>query len=278
VRFGYAGYVRDASVNNGSDTTTFGERNYTGAMAGLYHVRHRVYDPELGRWTRRDPIGYVDGMGLYQYVSGASISMKDPTGLDPGSGKVPQPPQVVFKNCPAAWSTDASLQAALDDISLYCGRSSQCPSGITVTCTNKCGKFDAGECTINVGQTCDETGNPIANSNRVQFAIHELRNIMQDCQLGDFGDSSCNEKIRREVDAYLYAGQCTNSPFPAAPGGCCDRACNSMLASTDCYDKGWFGGRSAQAHAECVLDCAKLVPLEPIVLPPKSSIGHISWN
>ena len=56
IRFGYAGYVRDASVNNGGDVSTFGERDYTGAMAGLYHVRHRAYDPELGRWTRRDPI------------------------------------------------------------------------------------------------------------------------------------------------------------------------------------------------------------------------------
>ena len=80
IRFGYAGYVRDASVNNGGDVSTFGERNYTGAMAGLYHVRHRAYDPELGRWTRRDPIGYVDGMGLYQYVRGNPIVHGDASG------------------------------------------------------------------------------------------------------------------------------------------------------------------------------------------------------
>ncbi len=81
IRIGYAGYQWDGSVNNGSDTTTFGERNYTGAMAGLYHVRHRVYDPELGRWTRRDPIGYVDGMGLYEYVGGIAVSARDASGL-----------------------------------------------------------------------------------------------------------------------------------------------------------------------------------------------------
>jgi len=62
IRIGYAGYQWDGSVNIDL------ERAYTGAMAGVYHVRFRVYDPEMGRWTRRDPIGYVDGMGLYEYV------------------------------------------------------------------------------------------------------------------------------------------------------------------------------------------------------------------
>jgi len=50
-------------------------------MAGLYHVRFRVYDPEMGRWTRRDPIGYVDGMGLYEYVRGKAVASRDPNGL-----------------------------------------------------------------------------------------------------------------------------------------------------------------------------------------------------
>ena len=97
IRFGYAGYVRDASVNNGSDTTTFGERNYTGAMAGLYHVRHRAYDPELGRWTRRDPIGYVDGLNIYEMVGSDPINGGDPSGLGCTSWKprlVSAPPTV----------------------------------------------------------------------------------------------------------------------------------------------------------------------------------------
>jgi len=44
-------------------------------------VRHRVYVPEMGRWTRRDPIGYVDGVGLYEYVGGAPTRRNDPSGL-----------------------------------------------------------------------------------------------------------------------------------------------------------------------------------------------------
>jgi RHS repeat-associated protein len=59
---GYAGYVWDPYVK-------------------MNHVRHRVYSPEFGRWTRRDPLGYVDGMGLYEYVKGNSVSHADYLGL-----------------------------------------------------------------------------------------------------------------------------------------------------------------------------------------------------
>ena len=48
---------------------------------GLYHVRNRYYHPTLGRWTTRDPIGYGDGMNLYEYVRSRPIDSADPSGL-----------------------------------------------------------------------------------------------------------------------------------------------------------------------------------------------------
>jgi len=62
-RKGYAGYEFDMSVE-------------------AYHVRHRVYIPELGRWTKRDPLGYVDGLSLYEYCSSSAISHRDTFGLN----------------------------------------------------------------------------------------------------------------------------------------------------------------------------------------------------
>ena len=47
----------------------------------LYHVRHRMYHSTLGRWLQRDPLGYVDGMGLYQYVGSMPGAATDPEGL-----------------------------------------------------------------------------------------------------------------------------------------------------------------------------------------------------
>jgi RHS repeat-associated protein len=48
---------------------------------GLYHVRHRVYRPEWGRWLQRDPLGYAPGWNLYQYVNGMPWRSVDPMGL-----------------------------------------------------------------------------------------------------------------------------------------------------------------------------------------------------
>ena len=48
---------------------------------GFYQVRERVYHPTLGRWLQRDPIGYGDGMGLYEYVSGSPTGSRDASGL-----------------------------------------------------------------------------------------------------------------------------------------------------------------------------------------------------
>jgi RHS repeat-associated protein len=54
--------------------------------SGLYTVRFRSYSPTLGRWLERDPAGYVDGMGLYEYVRGGPIAAVDPSGLSTATG------------------------------------------------------------------------------------------------------------------------------------------------------------------------------------------------
>ncbi len=66
-RKGYAGYEYDPTLE--------------AAGKHLYHVRHRVYDADVGRWTRRDPLGYVDGMSLYEYVYSRPLIAGDPSGL-----------------------------------------------------------------------------------------------------------------------------------------------------------------------------------------------------
>lgn len=59
---GYAGYEGDAK------------------LSAKWHVRHRVLDSVLGRWLRRDPLGYVDGKNLCLYVRGRPVELIDPLG------------------------------------------------------------------------------------------------------------------------------------------------------------------------------------------------------
>ncbi|MCK4873242.1 MAG: hypothetical protein KAS72_10995 [Phycisphaerales bacterium] len=65
--FGYTGHRHDEAVDV------------------ILHARHRVLLTELGRWTRRDPLGYVDGMGLYGYVQGGPTTKVDPYGTEAGA-------------------------------------------------------------------------------------------------------------------------------------------------------------------------------------------------
>lgn len=61
--FGYAGMLRDPGSN-------------------LYLTMFREYDPSVGRWLSRDPIGELGGRNIYAYVGGDPLSYTDPYGLD----------------------------------------------------------------------------------------------------------------------------------------------------------------------------------------------------
>ena len=46
----------------------------------IYYVRNRTYNPVLGRWIQRDPIGYSGGINLYAYVDSSPAGAADRSG------------------------------------------------------------------------------------------------------------------------------------------------------------------------------------------------------
>jgi RHS repeat-associated protein len=57
---------------------------YTGREpdeTGLVYYRARYYDPTIGRFTQRDPIGLQGGINPYVYVNGNPVNFIDPQGL-----------------------------------------------------------------------------------------------------------------------------------------------------------------------------------------------------
>lgn len=54
----------------------------SGLAGGKWLARNRMLAADLGRWSRRDPIGYVDGPSLYQPMESNPLARQDPSGLD----------------------------------------------------------------------------------------------------------------------------------------------------------------------------------------------------
>jgi|GEM_PF-2186211 len=76
----------DGPARYGEPESFEGSRfQYTGQIAisevGLYYYKARFYAPSLGRFLQTDPLGYVDGLNLYVYVSGDPVNLTDPSGL-----------------------------------------------------------------------------------------------------------------------------------------------------------------------------------------------------
>jgi len=54
---------------------------YRDPFTGLYNLRARQYDPDLGRFTARDPLGPQDYASPYAYVANNPLTYVDPAGL-----------------------------------------------------------------------------------------------------------------------------------------------------------------------------------------------------
>ncbi|MCX5805761.1 MAG: cell wall hydrolase [Proteobacteria bacterium] len=65
-------------------TGTVPQYGYTGREpdeTGLVYYRARYYDPTIGRFTQRDPIGMNGGINPYAYVNANPVNFTDPMGL-----------------------------------------------------------------------------------------------------------------------------------------------------------------------------------------------------
>jgi RHS repeat-associated protein len=56
---------------------------FTDSTTGLVYCQKRYYDPNVGRWTSRDPTGLDGGVNVYSYCDGDPVQGADPSGLDP---------------------------------------------------------------------------------------------------------------------------------------------------------------------------------------------------
>jgi RHS repeat-associated protein len=83
--FRYDSYGNLLAVS-GSQPDVAGRFAFTGRewdeSTGLYYLRARYYDPDLGRFVQEDPLGFDAGdANLYRYVANQPLTHTDPTGM-----------------------------------------------------------------------------------------------------------------------------------------------------------------------------------------------------
>ena len=69
-------------ARNGSDLNrvTYTAREAFGDSLGFYYYRNRILDPNTGRFTSEDPLGFIDGPNRYEYVFNNPVIYYDPHG------------------------------------------------------------------------------------------------------------------------------------------------------------------------------------------------------
>jgi len=84
VRYDYDLWGRETKVSGTMDAD-FGYAGYYQHLpSGLNLTMFRGYDPNLGRWISRDPLGERGGTNLYGYVRNSPIGRIDRMGLQEG--------------------------------------------------------------------------------------------------------------------------------------------------------------------------------------------------
>jgi len=78
--YGYDAFGNVVVTGTISQPFAFTGREYD-AETSMYFYRARYYDPAVGRFVTKDPIGFAGGVNLYNYVGNAPITWVDPLGL-----------------------------------------------------------------------------------------------------------------------------------------------------------------------------------------------------
>ncbi|MCP3936341.1 MAG: hypothetical protein GY708_13325 [Actinomycetia bacterium] len=110
--------------------------------SSMMDVRRRTLIAVQGRWSTRDPLGYADGSGLYEYLSSDPIGANDPTGLQRTAG--PGPYGTVQATSPCS--------TAYPDPDAECGPMQVAPAG----CLEACEQEHEAHWAENLNAYCDK--------------------------------------------------------------------------------------------------------------------------
>lgn len=159
-------------------------------------LSYAEYNPTTGRFLQRDPIGYSDGMNLYEYVNSSPIVYVDTHGEKISHTAC----ESAVRNAKHNNKKGKKILAAL--------KKNKCP--IPKISCKKCCKKDRG------GSFSPKTKNiticeNLINSSQsvIEAVVHELIHAWDDCKKADWTD--CDQRACSEIHAANLSGQCAKN-------------------------------------------------------------------
>ncbi len=241
-RIGYAGYQYDPT--------------FVGASRAIYHVRNRVYDAGLGRWLRRDPAGYVDGVSLYIYAQSSPNEWTDPEGLATSD---------CSKDLPHIECPGAAMAACESKIDYWKERNKSkkiidaykaCTNGTEPSISCCCRGCDwmcsdpsyAAVTHPRTGSICICV--PLLVPDRFQeFLVHELVHAYDiGCRKKD--TTSCDGAVCTEIRAYDYGGTCAGKKGQAHKD--CIVASAAASAKAQCGGEEKAAEKARELYYQCI--------------------------
>jgi len=191
----------------------------------LYHYRARFLLPDWGRFGQVDPLGYFDGMNLYEYVMCAPTVDTDPTGLMSVCECTKK-----LKDLEKDPDVDKVMQRGRQKknrLGLSCFGHAQC-----LPCAMTIGGF-YNPITGNVG-ICS---NNLSSSDVKEVVIHEVLHAISMCGNAWPWILSCAGCMTEEIAAYYHAGQCSRPEDCARMAW---RSCNAGGFFSPCAGRGSY--------------------------------------
>lgn len=84
ARYEYDAYGTRTKVSGTLESDLGFTGHFFHVPSGLYLTKYRAYNPAIGRWISRDPIGEISDPNLYRYVFNNVPKFRDPNGDSPG--------------------------------------------------------------------------------------------------------------------------------------------------------------------------------------------------
>jgi RHS repeat-associated protein len=210
-RIGYAGYQAAPELSGSK-----------------WHVRNRFLSADTGRWNTRDPIGYRDGVSLYQYGRSRATASTDPQGLFTGatcggggivenglggSGCRPKgppeygppvtPPAPPPSPPPCERANQIAQQSDMYQSVLQQLRNRGCPAPAIVCVDCNGGQGGAFDCASNTLAICNNS----SDQQILETLEHEVVHAFDCCEWGG-SISNCEQSICTEARAYSLDAQC----------------------------------------------------------------------